>query len=175
MSMPTARTQRSPRGITSGQKALLHTAKRQLGMDDETYRQMLAAAAGVRSSVDLDAAGFEAVMLHLAACGFAKSPGEHDCTGYVVRKKRWDGELGQRRGMATPAQLARIETDWDLMRWYWAPKGFGNAELGLRAFLKRVAQVADIRFLSYRGAVQAITAMKKIQAKRRGEGVREQG
>lgn len=152
-------------GITNAQKALIHKAKSELRMDEETYRTMLQNTAGVRSSLELTPGGFEAVMRHLATVGFAKTHGPHEFTGYTARLKKWQ-RLGIRPGMASAAQLARIETDWELMRWYWAPKGFANAELALRGFVGKVAEVTDLRFLSGAKAVQVITAMKHTEARR---------
>lgn len=51
--------------------AQIHIAKKQLGMDDDTYRDMLWACARVRSSGDLDYAGRQRVLEHLKRCGFA--------------------------------------------------------------------------------------------------------
>jgi len=156
-------------GITNPQKALLHKAKTALGMDDATYRAMLQNVAGVRSSRELPIRKFQAVLDHLESIGFQKTAGTHDRTGFVKHKRKWDA-LGNRRKMATPAQLARIETDWDMMRWYWAPKGFGNQELALRSFIKHVAGVSDLAFLSYAQAIQVITAIKKTERKREVQG-----
>ena len=157
----------SKASLTNAQKALLHKAKAEIGLDDATYRDMLFNVAAVRSSCDLTQRGFEAVMKHLAERGFKKQHGTHEFTGYVSRKKKWDKAKGNRAGMATTAQLALIETDWDMLRWYWAPKGFGNATLALRAFLQRTAKVSDLHFLSFKGAIQVITVIKKIEAKRK--------
>lgn len=49
---------------------LIHVAKQQLGMDDETYRAMLWSVARVKSSTALDFAGRKKVLDHLKACGF---------------------------------------------------------------------------------------------------------
>ena len=49
---------------------LIHIAKQQLGMDDETYRAMLWTVARVNSSTALDWAGRRKVLDHLKACGF---------------------------------------------------------------------------------------------------------
>ena len=160
-----AYTNRKYSGITDGQKALLHTAKNKLGMDEETYRAMLQNVAGVRSSLNLTQGGFEAVMRHLETVGFAKTHGPHEFTGYTARLKKWKS-LGRRPGMASAAQLARIETDWELMRWHWAPKGFANMEVALRAFVGRVAGINDLRFLDSAKAVQIITTIKHMESRR---------
>ncbi len=161
MSVP----QRKP-GITAAQKSLLHIAQRLLGLDEGTYRDILQSVAGVRSSNDLGPRGFDAVMAHLDKCGFKKTHGAHEYAGYASRLKYWRTLVGDRPGMATPEQLARLETDWDLMRWYWTPRGFANRELALRAFLRRVTKSEDLRFLPLTQAKQAITAMKKIEQRR---------
>jgi len=55
--------------------ALLHIAKKQLSLDDETYRDILYVQAGVRSAKGLDFDGFERVMERLCELGFkSKKP-----------------------------------------------------------------------------------------------------
>lgn len=49
--------------------AKIHIAKKQLGMTDEAYRDMLWTIARVRSAGDLDAAGRKQVISHLRSCG----------------------------------------------------------------------------------------------------------
>lgn len=52
------------------QIAQIHIAKKDLGMDDDTYRAMLMGVAGVDSSSKLDYAGMTKVLKHLRASGF---------------------------------------------------------------------------------------------------------
>lgn len=54
----------------NGQLAQIHIAKKDLGLDDETYRAMLFTVARVRSSSELDHAGRAKVLDHLKSCGF---------------------------------------------------------------------------------------------------------
>jgi len=54
--------------------AIIHIAKKQLGLDDETYRAMLLQHGGVNSSKDLSATGAERVIKHLKASGFKAEP-----------------------------------------------------------------------------------------------------
>lgn len=49
---------------------LIHIAKQQLAMDDDTYRDMLWSLARVKSSTELDWAGRKKVLDHLKASGF---------------------------------------------------------------------------------------------------------
>lgn len=50
--------------------ARIHIAKKQLGLDDDTYRDMLFAIGRVRSAGDLDYAGRRRVLEHLTSRGF---------------------------------------------------------------------------------------------------------
>lgn len=52
------------------QIAQIHIAKKDLGMDDDTYRAMLIGVAGVDSSSKLDYNGMTVVLKHLRASGF---------------------------------------------------------------------------------------------------------
>lgn len=54
--------------------AQIHIAKKALGLDDDTYRDMLWTVARVRSSKELDATGRAQVLAHLRACGWAPAP-----------------------------------------------------------------------------------------------------
>lgn len=49
---------------------LIHIARHQLGLDEQTYRDMLWACARVCSSTELDYAGRKKVLDHLKGCGF---------------------------------------------------------------------------------------------------------
>jgi phage gp16-like protein len=50
--------------------AKIHIAKKQLGMSDTIYREMLKNVAGVASAADLDGRGRLKVLAHLRNCGF---------------------------------------------------------------------------------------------------------
>lgn len=56
--------------LTAAQIRTLHVARKQLGLDEDTYRDALQAHAGVRSSRQLDHDGFAAVLAHFESCGF---------------------------------------------------------------------------------------------------------
>ncbi len=51
--------------------AQIHIAKKQLGMEDDTYRDMLWSVARVRTAGDLDFTQRKRVLEHMKACGFA--------------------------------------------------------------------------------------------------------
>jgi phage gp16-like protein len=69
--------------ISNAQKTLLHVAKAKLGLDDETYRDLLSAEAGVTSSKDLDNAGLNRVLNRLKKLGFTN-------TAHRPRRRRPD-------------------------------------------------------------------------------------
>jgi len=56
--------------MTNQQLTLIHAARRQLGLDEADYREILANIAGVKSSKDLTNKSFEDVMAHLEHRGF---------------------------------------------------------------------------------------------------------
>ena len=60
-----------PNQRRSADLAMIHIAKKELGLDDETYRNMLWTVARVNSSGALDHAGRAAVLDHLKGCGWA--------------------------------------------------------------------------------------------------------
>lgn len=61
---------RKPRAARNIELAKIHIAAQQLGMDDDTYRDMLWSVGRVRSAKDLDLAGRQAVLSHLVGCGW---------------------------------------------------------------------------------------------------------
>jgi phage gp16-like protein len=75
--------------------AKIHIAKKQLGLDDETYRAMLWTVARVKSSADLDEYGRQRVIEHLRRAGFKTEkpagrafPGRpHNCDDHPQLRK----------------------------------------------------------------------------------------
>jgi hypothetical protein len=127
--------------------ALLHVARKQLGLDDDAWRGLLAAAAGVRSSRDLDADGFEAVMLRLEAAGFRSAS-----------KRR---PLPARRGMASPREVQMIRALWGL----YTDDAGDDRSLG--KWLHGRFGVSDVRFVDAALARKAIGGLRAMLAKKR--------
>lgn len=75
--------------LNNGQKAVIHVAKKQVGMSEEEYRSMLSGF-GVASSKDLSFQGFKAVMTHFEKLGFvstyAKKPKPKSSKERLLRK-----------------------------------------------------------------------------------------
>jgi len=138
--------------LNKSQLAILHIAAKELGLDEETYRDALQAHAGVRSAKELDYRGFQAIMGHFERAGFKRHQPANRPTGEPANPAR--------RGMATAAQLRKIFVLW------WSLGGsyyrVGSEWKALRGFLKKRFRVDHENFLSFEKAHQAIEAMKKI-------------
>jgi len=143
-------------GLTNKQKAVLHVAKARLCLDDETYRDVLEAHAGVRSSTKLNYSGFLAVMEHFEKAGFRSLKPETQNL-----KPQAD-----RPGMASGAQIRKIKAIWlSLAGTYYTQ---GNEWKALRGFLRKRFRVDHENFLTVEKAGQVIEAIKAIG--RRGGG-----
>ncbi|MEW6378623.1 MAG: regulatory protein GemA [bacterium] len=141
---------------SKAQLALLHVAKQELRLDDDTYRDMLQNVAGVSSAADLPRSRFGAVLDHLKACGFEIRKKEGSAAA-----KKYD-EYAGRAGMATPAQLRYIE--WMFVQ-YIQLKGQPIDDrdvvaFGLRHYLKKFYKAEDLRFLTLKRASDAIEGLK---------------
>ncbi len=138
--------------LSRRQLALLHVARRELGLDDTAYRDLLESATGVRSAADLDYAGFRALLRRLERLGF--------------RPRGAPRDYGRRPGMATPAQI-------DYIRGLWRRYRGRDDEAALRNWLHRRFGISDLRFLDRGMAHQTLVALKAMVARRReGQGAR---
>jgi hypothetical protein len=158
--------------INPAQMRLLHTAVKQLGMDEGTYRDMLRNVAGVSSAKQLSCGLLEIVMEHLKARGFVQveSPAPKKYrrdNPYARYEQRWLAAVGEHRpGMATHAQLALIEALWDEAAPYWNSDGNGDRERSLRGFLRRATgKTEEMRFLTFDQAHSIIEAIKKVRSR----------
>jgi phage gp16-like protein len=142
--------------------AKLHVAAKQLGLDEETYRDALEAATGARSARDLDGEGLEKALAHFRARGFTPTP--------TVRP---DGSsTGASSGPASPPQggggrsayLPKIRALW-IAGW-----NLGlvrdPSDKALRAFVARQTGIAHERWLKGAGdAKKVIEALKSWLAR----------
>ncbi|MGC4409266.1 regulatory protein GemA [Rhizobium rosettiformans] len=136
---------------TKKQIALLHVAKRELGLTDDDYRAILARHGHCNSSADLNASGFTSVMKYMAALGFKSTSAT-------------PSGFGERRGMASPAQI-------DLIRALWL-KYHGEAddkEAALNNWLTRFHKVSALRFVDVAKASKIITALKRMTSRKKNE------
>jgi hypothetical protein len=136
--------------ISNRQMALLHAAKRKLGLDDYAWRAVLKVHGDVDSATELNAAGFDRVVSYLRAQGFAKlAP-----AGGGDRPR-----LGVRPGFASPGQAEMIASLW---RQY----SGGDDDRALGYWLERTAKASNVRFLTAGQAQKAITGLQKMVARK---------
>lgn len=132
--------------------AKIHIAKKELGLDEETYREVLSSEFGVQSSKDLNNEKALKLIRIFKEKGWQPKS----------KPKKYDGEKDDIYS-ATPATKRMIEAMWhDLYR--------GNDETKhLRQFLFNHFKVSDIRFLDKAKAYDVIEALKAMKG-RRGQG-----
>ncbi len=120
--------------------AAIHVAKKDRGMDEDTYRDFLELHAGVRSAADLDEKGARAVMLAFENAGFVK-------TSKPVR-----GGL-DRRPIVRKAQALWI------MLWNLDEVASGN-DKALTAFAQRITGKQALKFCTNGEVGKVVEALK---------------
>jgi hypothetical protein len=130
----------------TGRIAIIHVAKKQLGLDEEAYRAILSGA-GLASAGDLATdAQFNTVMAAFAALGF---------------KSRGAAVKYQNTAPGTnPAFISNRQEYY--IRGLWALASRVKDEKSLRRLVKRIGKTSDIRFLSRRAAQAVILALRDI-------------
>jgi len=87
--------------------AMIHVAKKQLAMDDESYRAILYACGRVQSSKDLDYGGRQRVIEHLKKCGFVvakpKARSNHPGRPHNINSANRGPQLGKIEALLTDA------------------------------------------------------------------------
>jgi len=131
--------------------AKIHIAKKELTLDEETYRTALENLTGKRSAADLTNEQILKCLRHFMDLGWRPK----------INPKKYDDQKGDIYS-ATPAQKRMVEAMWhDIYR--------GNSETKhLRQFLWNHFNVSDINFLERRAAHDVIEALKQMQARRSG-------
>ena len=128
--------------------AIIHLAKKQLGLDDEAYRAVLSVA-GVESAKDIETElQFNTVMGAFARLGFTPA------RGGGLNKYR-SAVAGTEPGMISRRQEYYIKGLWELA---------SRAKDGksLRRMVRRIGKVDDISFLPRRAASALILALRDI-------------
>jgi phage gp16-like protein len=140
--------------LSKQRKAVIHVAKAQLHMADEDYRAMLARVAGVRSSNELDDAGFERVMSELERLGF--------------RTVKRPSQAERPEGMATAQQIGRI-------RGLWKAYSTADDDLALGRWLEKHFHTSNVRFLESWRAGKAISVLEKMAVWARNKRAEQKG
>lgn len=126
--------------------AVIHVAKKQLGLGEEAYRAALSGA-GVSSARDIETeAQFGLVMGAFSRLGFPPS-----------------GRRNIRRGAVhgtNPAMISRRQEYY--IKGLWGLASRAKDEKSLRRMVKRIGKADDISFLTRRDASAVILALRDI-------------
>jgi hypothetical protein len=126
--------------------AVIHVAKKQLGLDEEAYRAILSGA-GVSSAKDITTSTqFNTVMDAFAALGFKPRRTE---------LKHRISAPGTNSAFISKRQEYYVRGLWDLA-------SRARDEKSLRRMVKRIGKTDDIRFLSRQAAQAVILALRDI-------------
>ena len=150
---------------TRAMLAKVHIAKKQLGLDDDLYRETLKAVTGHSSSKDCSEAQLEAVLKHFSKAGF--KPKGKTFTGpstkyaakiHALWISGWN--LGVIRDNSDTAMEAFIlrQTSISKAQWLKAPKDAAKVIEALKAWLEREAGVKWV--------ADPATAVREAQTKK---------
>lgn len=134
---------RSGTQLRNAELAQIHVAKKQLGLDDETYRAVLWTVGRVRSAGDLDWTGRKTLLDHFKAKGWKPAP-----------PKKAKAEKPMKTG-----QDALVKTLWNAL--HQAGKVRDPSDAALSSWLKRNHWPERAEWLDYKQINQAIEALKK--------------
>lgn len=126
--------------------AVLAIARKQLGLSEREWRDVLVCFAGVTSARDLKVEEFHVIM------------GYFDYLGFQPTTPRGE-DFGDRPGMASYAQLSLIRTLWAEYT-----RGRGDEDT-LSKWLQRSFKRSSLRFVTAGDAQRIITALKEMKAR----------
>jgi hypothetical protein len=144
------------RPVSGQQIKAIHALKNAIGMDDASYRLLLQEFSGVTTSKALTMRQAEALIQDLKCKAGQEA--------WTRKEGGRHADLEGRPGMASPAQLHKIEATWDEVSRAEDTEARAKA---LRSFIQRVAKVSDVRFLNREGAGKVINALKAMKARAR--------
>lgn len=135
------------RNNRKGPTAQIHIARKQLGMDDDTYRQMLATVTGRRSSKDCSVAELHKVVAHLKQLGFKAKP-----------RKRVAEHPGTPHTLNHEPMLQKVEA---LLAELKAPWSYANA------IAKQQTGIARVAWLKKPDDLKALIAALDVELEKR--------
>lgn len=146
--------------ISPSQIKAIHAAKGKLGMDDETYRDMLHSRFSATSCKDLTWRQAEELLDTLNGPGSPSFRGKGGGRGVVLKFTDLDG----RPGFATGAQCRLIAAMWGQVSR--AEEGEAQ-EKALNSFCYRITGVAGLRMVKGWQVEKIIKALEKMGAEKR--------
>lgn len=138
-----------PTKRTRGQLiTLIHVAKKDLAMADDSYRAILTQVAGLDSTAKMSVPQLDKVLQHMIDCGF--------------KIKGGPGKAGSRK-MADDAQSKKIRALW--LDMHAAGIVINPSEAALASYVKRMTGKDALQFISSAQASKVIEELKKWQAR----------
>lgn len=125
--------------------SVIHVAKKELSMDDEAYRGILSGANVASSSEISTADQFNTIMRSFVSLGFV----------YHARNKSMAPTRANLGNLCSERQVYYIKGLWELA-------SRAKDEKSLRAMVKRIGGVEDIRFLTKKKASALILSLRAI-------------
>jgi len=153
-------TRLGPAGQRQTDLSVIHIAKKQLALEDDSYRDLLERLTGQRSSAKLDAEQRRIVLAEFKRLGFKQQSAQQSSANGGAKKPR----IGTRRLAADP-RARKVRALW-LTLWQLAAVR-DPSEDALAAFVKRVARVDDLAWLSPQ-QFHAVTEALKDWCEREG-------
>jgi phage gp16-like protein len=132
---------------------LIHVAKRDLQMDDDSYRAVLAKVAKKTSAADLTIPELERTLEHLKLCGFKVRSKSKSANPSKPAKAK------PSRPMAHGPEAKKIRALWLFLYELGAVKN--PSEEALAAYVKRIAGVDALQWINGAQAEHLIETMKK--------------
>lgn len=139
--------------INSNQIKRIHILKSLLKIDDELYREILSGY-GAKTCKSLEP--------HLASELIDQLQNMADEAGVAKKFKNPNIYLADREGMATPAQISKVQLLWKEVA-YKKDKKFLKASL--RKFLEKQFKISDVRFIEKTMVSKIIKSIEVINAK----------
>lgn len=132
---------------------LIHVAKRDLQLDDDTYRTILQRVAGKGSSSELTVPELEKVLEHMKRSGFkVRSKGKASRNAQPAKAK-------PSRPLAQDGESKKVRALWLFLHQLGVVKN--PAEEALAAYVKRIAGVDALQWINGEQAERLIETMKK--------------
>lgn len=126
---------------------LIHVARRDLRMEDDAYRAIVAdKAAGKASSADCSVAELEKILAHLKAAGFK------------VRKPK-SVKPAEHRRLDTSAEARKVRALWLLLHELGAVRD--TSEAALAGYVRRMAGIDDLHWADGNAMLKLIESLKK--------------
>ena len=135
--------------LTNAKKkvGLIHVARKQCGLSDARYRDILIATAGVESSREIEYEDqFQAVMAAFEALGFKSFRAQ----GFTSSRPDWSG-----RWACSDGKRAKIEAMWRTV-------ARNKSDKALQFFVRRIAKVDHPAFLLDHLAQKVIVALSAM-------------